>query len=138
MKWLLLRAQLAPPSARISQRVLGVLIDITDRKMAEERSVVIAREMQHRVKNTLTVVQSLVDQSFRNKGDLEEARLDRRAGYGRWRAPPRLLPPKRRPRPTFRLWSKKSSVPTATREAILSLSSAKKLNFLVKHQSQSL
>ncbi|MDB5560831.1 MAG: signal transduction histidine kinase [Hyphomicrobiales bacterium] len=70
-KWLLLRAQLAPATDRIANRVIGVLVDITDRKIAEHRSEVIALEMQHRVKNVLAVVQTIANQSFRNKADLE-------------------------------------------------------------------
>ena len=82
-RWLLLRAQLAPATERIKHRVIGVLIDITDRKLAEERSEVLAREMQHRVKNTLGVVQALVEQSFRKKDTVESAN---RAITGRLRA----------------------------------------------------
>ena len=64
-RWLLLRARLAPPTEKIEHRVIGVLIDITAQKAAEERAELVAGEMQHRVKNLLTVVQSLASQSFR-------------------------------------------------------------------------
>jgi PAS domain S-box-containing protein len=46
-------------SGRIS-RVSGVTIDITDRKEAEERQLLLAREVDHRAKNALAVVQSIV------------------------------------------------------------------------------
>jgi PAS domain S-box-containing protein len=68
--WFLLRARLAPPTEAISKRVLGVVIDITLQKAAEERAELIAREMQHRVKNVLTVAQSLARHSL--KGSAEE------------------------------------------------------------------
>lgn len=72
-KWLLLRARLAPATEAIPRRVLGIMIDITAQKAAEERAALIAREMQHRIKNTLTVVQVLAEQSFRRKDKTDVA-----------------------------------------------------------------
>jgi PAS domain S-box-containing protein len=41
-------------------RVSGVTVDITDRKLAEERQALLAREVDHRAKNALALVQSIV------------------------------------------------------------------------------
>jgi PAS domain S-box-containing protein len=41
-------------------RISGVTVDITDRKQAEERQTLLAREVDHRAKNALAVVQSIV------------------------------------------------------------------------------
>ena len=41
-------------------RMNGVIVDITDRKRAEERQVLLAREVDHRAKNTLAVVLSVL------------------------------------------------------------------------------
>jgi two-component sensor histidine kinase/DNA-binding response OmpR family regulator len=41
-------------------RLSGVTTDVTDRKEAEERQVLLAREVDHRAKNTLAVVQAIV------------------------------------------------------------------------------
>ena len=41
-------------------RMNGVTLDITDRKRAEERQVLLAREVDHRAKNTLAVVLSVL------------------------------------------------------------------------------
>ena len=41
-------------------RVSGVTVDITDRKDAEERQTLLVREVDHRAKNALAVVQSIV------------------------------------------------------------------------------
>ena len=41
-------------------RLDGVTIDITDRKEAENRQALLAREVDHRARNTLAVVQSIV------------------------------------------------------------------------------
>ena len=41
-------------------RVSGVTVDITERKLTEERQVLLAREVDHRARNALAVVQSIV------------------------------------------------------------------------------
>jgi len=53
----------AAPSVDKSGRVVrisGVTVDITDRKEAEERQGLLAREVDHRAKNALALVQSIV------------------------------------------------------------------------------
>jgi PAS domain S-box-containing protein len=42
------------------QRVSGVTIDITARRRAEQRQMLLAREVDHRARNVLTLVQSMV------------------------------------------------------------------------------
>ncbi|HKQ95052.1 MAG TPA: HWE histidine kinase domain-containing protein [Aestuariivirgaceae bacterium] len=71
-KRLLYRAQYAY-SLEGRPRITGLLVDITDRKLAEERLAVVARELQHRVKNSLAVVQTLATQSFRNAPHAQDA-----------------------------------------------------------------
>jgi PAS domain S-box-containing protein len=41
-------------------RISGVTVDITDRKEAEERQALLSREVDHRAKNTLALVQSII------------------------------------------------------------------------------
>jgi PAS domain S-box-containing protein len=41
-------------------RISGVTIDITDRKEADERQVLLAREVDHRARNALAVIQSII------------------------------------------------------------------------------
>jgi PAS domain S-box-containing protein len=41
-------------------RVSGVTIDVTDRKEAEERQILLAREVDHRARNALAVIQSII------------------------------------------------------------------------------
>jgi PAS domain S-box-containing protein len=41
-------------------RISGVTVDITDRKDAEERQVLLSREVDHRAKNALALVQSII------------------------------------------------------------------------------
>jgi two-component sensor histidine kinase len=52
--------------------MLGVAMDVTDRVLSQERLLTTARELQHRVKNSLTIVQSIATQSFRLAATKEE------------------------------------------------------------------
>jgi PAS domain S-box-containing protein len=47
--------------------VVGVVLDITDMKDAEQRQRLLFEELNHRVKNTLAIVQSLAKQTLRSK-----------------------------------------------------------------------
>lgn len=51
----------------------GITFDITARKRAEEHRDLLARELSHRVKNTLATVQSIARQTLRGAASLEEA-----------------------------------------------------------------
>src|SRR3569833_82158 len=64
VKWVGVRAKIFSGSDGTPRRVVGVAMDITDRHRWEETMLVTAAELQHRVKNTLAVVQSLARQSF--------------------------------------------------------------------------
>ena len=54
-------------------RAIGVLMDIDERKRSEERQALLLRELNHRVKNSLSVVQSIAAQSFRGDNANPEA-----------------------------------------------------------------
>jgi len=47
------------------QRMVGTNMDVTDRKVAEEHQRLLINELNHRVKNTLAIVQAIAWQSFR-------------------------------------------------------------------------
>ncbi|MGY3364287.1 two-component sensor histidine kinase [Bradyrhizobium sp. GM2.4] len=49
-----------------------MLVDISERKRAENAQKVLIDELNHRVKNTLATVQSLANQTARHAGDLQE------------------------------------------------------------------
>jgi len=54
----------------------GVVMDVSDRKRWEEHQQLLINELNHRVKNTLATVQSIVSQTLRNAattGDAKEA-----------------------------------------------------------------
>ena len=54
------------------ERVIGSLIDITERKKAEEQRELLIHELNHRVKNTLATVQSLAAQTMRSAASLDD------------------------------------------------------------------
>jgi PAS domain S-box-containing protein len=53
-------------------RMAGICMDVTERKRAERTLELLLREQQHRVKNTLAVVQSLALQTARNGPSLQD------------------------------------------------------------------
>lgn len=51
---------------------INMLVDITERKKAEDRQKVLIDELNHRVKNTLATIQSLASQTARHASDLTD------------------------------------------------------------------
>ena len=68
---------------------LKILRDRTDQRETEERQRVLMHELSHRMKNTLTVVQAITSQTFRNSATLEDAAASISA---RTRVAPSLIP----------------------------------------------
>jgi PAS domain S-box-containing protein len=56
------------------RKFVGTVRDITAEKEAENHRRLLSAELQHRIKNTLAVVQAIVSQSLRNVATPEEAR----------------------------------------------------------------
>jgi PAS domain S-box-containing protein len=73
MRWLLVRAEILFGPDHTPSGALGVVIDITDRKLAEERQAFLVRELIHRVRNTLASVRAIAASTLRNARDLKEA-----------------------------------------------------------------
>jgi PAS domain S-box-containing protein len=63
--WILVRGRADYDAEGRPFRAQGVSLDVTDRKRAEERQRVLVAELNHRVKNTLAIVQSLALQTHR-------------------------------------------------------------------------
>ena len=64
----------AAPLHDSHDRVVGcivMLVEISDRKRAEERQQVLLAELSHRVKNTLATVRSIARQTMRNASSLD-------------------------------------------------------------------
>jgi PAS domain S-box-containing protein len=71
--WLLLRADIE--AADFGEvRTIGVAMDVTARKRAEQHQQLLINELNHRVKNTLATVQSIASQSLRGAEGTEDAK----------------------------------------------------------------
>jgi PAS domain S-box-containing protein len=66
LRWVMDRGQVERDSTGKALRVIGVLVDITDLKASEQRQRLLFDELNHRVKNTLAIVQSLALQTLRS------------------------------------------------------------------------
>jgi PAS domain S-box-containing protein len=73
-RYVVARGRLVRNAAGQPVRFSGASVDITDRRMAEERQRLLMEELAHRVKNTLTVVQAIASQTLRGSGATPEAR----------------------------------------------------------------
>jgi PAS domain S-box-containing protein len=54
--------------------MIGANVDVTEREEAEKARELLVDELNHRVKNTLSIVQGIAHQTFRNNADPVEAR----------------------------------------------------------------
>lgn len=54
--------------------MIGANVDVTEREEAERARELLVDELNHRVKNTLSIVQGIAHQTFRNNTDTVEAR----------------------------------------------------------------
>lgn len=66
-----------------AQRTVSIMVDITERKRTEEHIRFLMREISHRSKNLLSVIQAIAGQTVRTAGTVEEfeARFNQRL-YG--------------------------------------------------------
>ncbi len=76
MKWIAVRAQIILDDTGRPERLLGVASDVTGRRRYEERLVTTAQELQHRIKNTLAVVQTLAAQTLRSAKPMDQTVSD--------------------------------------------------------------
>ncbi|MGO4705512.1 sensor histidine kinase [Microvirga sp. 2MCAF38] len=59
IRWMYSRNRMLPDNPGQESVMVGACLDVTERKEAEERQQLFVHELNHRVKNTLSVVQSL-------------------------------------------------------------------------------
>ena len=60
IRWVAAKGRALFDGDRRCVRVVGTAVDITERKQAEERQLLLAREVDHRARNALAVVQAIV------------------------------------------------------------------------------
>jgi len=70
-RWIYDRSRAIYDAEKKPLYMIGACLDITDRKKAEERQSLLIHELNHRVKNTLATVQSLVIQTMRGSPNPE-------------------------------------------------------------------
>ncbi|MET3924372.1 HWE histidine kinase domain-containing protein [Devosia sp. 2618] len=71
-RWVHARAQVLPSS--VGKRVIGTVREISQRKTAELRQVVLGAELQHRIKNILAMVSAIAVQTLRGD-DIADRRM---------------------------------------------------------------
>ncbi len=69
VRWVMDRGQVSRDGHGKASRIVGVLLDISRLKEAEARQRLLFDELNHRVKNTLAIVQALADQTLRANPD---------------------------------------------------------------------
>jgi PAS domain S-box-containing protein len=72
-RWIQMRGQSTRDLTDNPSMMSGVSLEITERKEAEEHRKLLARELNHRVKNMLATTQAVFVQSLRSAKDLKEA-----------------------------------------------------------------
>ena len=68
-KWLLMRAHIVPNAFGGGQRVLGVLIDVTENRRREERLATLAQELKHRLLNAYSVMGVIAKRAWMDTED---------------------------------------------------------------------
>ena len=68
IRWQFLRADILFSDDGSVSGALGILMDITEQKEAEEHRQLLVTELQHRVNNTLALVSAIANQTFRHRG----------------------------------------------------------------------
>ena len=70
IRWMLARGTVV--RTRGADEALGVLLDISDTKHAEERQNILLRELDHRVKNALANIQLVIERAHENASSLDD------------------------------------------------------------------
>ena len=70
LRWIEIRGRATYESGR-AVRMAGVSLDVTARKLLEERQNLLIRELHHRVKNTLSTVQAIVGSTARSAESID-------------------------------------------------------------------
>jgi len=79
LRWLDIAGRFVFDESGAPHRLVGVAADITDRRRADEHRELLVNELNHRVKNTLAVVQALANRTFQGSG-APDPRVDVFAG----------------------------------------------------------
>ena len=72
VRWVMDRGRVIRDGFGRALRVVGVVLDISDIKEAEQRQRLLFDELSHRVKNTLAIVQALAQQTLRTRPEPQD------------------------------------------------------------------
>jgi len=72
VRWIESRSFISSGSAGQPQRVVGVTIDITERKQAEQRQRALNAELDHRVKNSLATISAVVSHTLKASNSMAD------------------------------------------------------------------
>jgi PAS domain S-box-containing protein len=80
VRWIEARSLITYDGGGRAERMMGIYIDVTARKQAEDRQKVLVAELDHRVKNVLATVSAVVDQTLQSSRSMTDfaAALDGR------------------------------------------------------------
>jgi PAS domain S-box-containing protein len=76
VRWVSSRGSYARDPDGRTLSIHGVAMDVTERKLADERRQLLLNELNHRVKNTLATVQSIVSRTVRGSPGADDMRRD--------------------------------------------------------------
>ena len=69
LRWLSSRGQALGEQTGRNVRMIGVVADVTERRLSEDRQRLLIDELNHRVKNMLAIIQSIASQTLRTTPD---------------------------------------------------------------------
>lgn len=72
--WLYNQGRVERDADGVARRIHGVCMDVTERRRAQEHQRLLINELNHRVKNTLSIVQAIAQQSLRDESINPEVR----------------------------------------------------------------
>nr|WP_255616658.1 HWE histidine kinase domain-containing protein [Microvirga puerhi] len=72
LRWMYVRSRMIRDPGGQPDAMVGACLEVTDRKRAQQRQTLLVQELNHRVKNTLAVVQSLAMHTRRGSRTLDE------------------------------------------------------------------
>ena len=67
-RWLAARGRVVRDPAGVPQRLPGALVDVTERRQAEEQQRLLMQELSHRAKNIFAVIHAIARQTLRGDG----------------------------------------------------------------------
>ena len=71
LRWIHSRGQVMGNREAGETTMMGVVADITERRRSEDRQKLLIEELNHRVKNTLAIIQSIASQTLRTSPDAD-------------------------------------------------------------------